>query len=68
MKLVEAILGARRVTPSDRFAEDLDAESMDLVNLHAAVEEHYDVVLDDVALAEVSTVADLHEVVRAALR
>ena len=65
-QLIAAILGAPRVRPSDRLAEDLEAESMDVVNIVAAVEDRYEVALDDAALAEVRTVADLHEVVRAA--
>ena len=66
-ELVGAILGAPRVAPSDRLAEDLDAESMDVVNIVAALEDRHGIELDDAALAEVHTVADLHAVVQAAL-
>jgi len=66
-QLVGAILGVHRVTPSDRLVEDLEAESIDVVNIVAAVEEGYGIDLDDTALAEVRTVADLEAVVRAAL-
>ena len=68
LQLIGAILGTDRVAPSDRLTEDLGAESMDVVNIVAAVEEHFQVTLDDADLAGVRTVADLDEVVRAALR
>lgn len=67
MDLVGAILGARTVAPSDRLAEDLEAESMDVVNLVAAVEDRWDIDLDDDALGHVRTVADLIAVVADAL-
>lgn len=65
-QLVGAILGVAEVAPSDRLAEDLEAESIDVVNIVAAVEERYCVTLDDADLAEVHTVADLCDVVQAA--
>ena len=66
-QLVETILGVRNVGPSDRLAEDLEAESMDVVNIIAALEELHDIALDDADLAEVRTVADLYAVVQAAI-
>ena len=66
-RLVGAILGVRDVSPFDRLAEDLEAESMDVVNIVAALEERHQVVFDDAALAEVRTVADLHGALQAAL-
>jgi acyl carrier protein len=67
LHLVEAILGARSATPADRLLEDLDAESMDVVNIVAALEERYRVTLDEADLAEVRTIADLQAAVQAAL-
>lgn len=67
-ELIGAILGVHRVGPADRLAEDLEAESVDVVNIVAALEERHGVTFDDAALAEVRTVADLHDVVQAALR
>jgi acyl carrier protein len=68
LQLVGSILGVHDVAPSDRLAEDLEAESMDMVNIVAALEERHGVVLDEAVLAEVRTVADLHDAVQAAPR
>ncbi len=67
-QIVGAILGVHEVPPSARLVEDLDAESMDVVNIVAALEEHFAVELDDAALADVHTVAELAAVVAAARR
>ena len=58
-------LGRRKVEPEDRLIEDLGAESADLVNLAAAIDDCYGIYLDEEALAEVKTVADLERLVRA---
>jgi acyl carrier protein len=66
LRLVGLQLGARVVRPADRLVEDLAAESADLVNLLAALEETYGLALDETHLAGVHTVADLHALVTAA--
>ena len=62
--LVGLQLGRRTVRASDRIVEDLGAESADVVNIAAAVEDRWGVFLDETALARVSTVADLHALIR----
>ncbi len=62
--LVAVQLGVRRVTDGDRLVEDLGAESADVVNLVAAVEDKYDIVVEEEEIADLSTVGDVFELVR----
>ncbi len=62
-RLVSLQLGAKAVSSSDWLVENLGAESADLLNLVATVEERYHVDLDEAALARVHTVADLHALI-----
>ncbi len=64
--LVAAQLGKRTATASQRFFADLGAESIDVVNVVAAVEETYDISLDNEASARIDTVDDLFKVVQRA--
>lgn len=57
-------LGRRRVSPGDRILEDLGAESVDVVNIIATVEERYRITIEEVELPDIRTVADLFERVR----
>lgn len=59
VQLVAAQLGVSSVRESDRIVEDLGAESMDIVNIIAVVEEHYDICLEEAELPNISTVGDL---------
>ena len=61
--LIGLLLGKPRVSPQDRLVEDLGAESADLVNLVATVEEKYHVELTEAEVARVHTVADLHALI-----
>ena len=63
-ELVAVQLGRRRVEAVDRLVEDLDARSMDLVNVVAALEDRYDVEIDEGELPDLRTVADLHRCVQ----
>lgn len=56
-------LGVRRVKATDHILQDLAAESIDVLNIVATIEERYGVVIDETALAEVGTVAELHGLV-----
>jgi acyl carrier protein len=58
-KLVGLQLGKRNVNESDRFAEDLGAESADVANIVATVEEKYGVTIKEAEIAHISTPADL---------
>jgi len=61
--LVGLLLGRAGVRAQDRLVEDLGAESADLVNLVATVEEKYQVELAEAEVARLHTVADLHALV-----
>lgn len=63
-RLVALQLGKRRVAAGDRLVEDLGAESIDLVNLVATVEDRYGIEVAEEELAELRTVADVHELAR----
>lgn len=53
-------LGIRQVNPSDHILHDLAAESVDILNIIATIEEKYNIFIDETTLATVQTVADLH--------
>ena len=59
LEMVAAQLGAKAVRPQDRLVEDLGAESLDMVNIVAAVEEHYAIHIDGAELTAIRTIADL---------
>ncbi len=59
LELVAAQLGAKAVRPQDRIVEDLGAESMDIVNIMAAVEERYAVHIDEAELPAIRTIEGL---------
>jgi acyl carrier protein len=61
--LVGLLLGKARVRAEDRLVEDLGAESADLVNLAATMEEKYHVELAEAEVARIHTVADLHALI-----
>jgi acyl carrier protein len=65
-EVVAIQLGHPRPQQSDRLIEDLGAESADLVNLAAAIDDRFGVFIGEEALAELRTVADLEELVRSA--
>lgn len=58
--LVAVQLGRRRVAADDRLVEDLGAESLDLVNIVAALEDRYGIDIPEEEIADLRTVADLH--------
>jgi acyl carrier protein len=45
-----------KVTPTARFGDDLDADSLDLVELVMALEESFDVTVDETELEGIETV------------
>ena len=63
-KLVALQLGVRVVAEQDRLMEDLGAESADVANIVAAVEEKYHIVVKESEIAKLFTPADLFELVR----
>lgn len=62
--LVAVQLGARTVAAGDRLVEDLGAESADVVNLVAAVEDKYAIAVEEEEIADLRTVRDVFELVR----
>lgn len=57
--LVGVHLGRRHVNPDDRFLEDLGAESMDVVNIAAAVEDKYRIHIKESEIGDIRTPSDL---------
>jgi acyl carrier protein len=62
-EVVALQLGKRSVQATDRLIEDLGAESADLVNLAAAIDDRFGIYIDEEALAAVGTVGDLEQLV-----
>ena len=58
-KLVGIQLGKRNVRDDDRFLEDLGAESADVANIVATVEEKYGITIKEAEIARLLTPADL---------
>ncbi len=67
-RTVGLVLGRRLPPAEGRLKEDLGAESIDLLNIMATLEEKYGVSIGEAAMAEVSTVLDLHQLVTRNLR
>ena len=51
-----------KITREANFADDLDADSLDLVELEMALEEEFDVSIEEEELAEVTTVGGAFDV------
>ena len=49
---------ASAITPEANFADDLDADSLDLVELVMALEEEFDISVEEEELSDVATVGD----------
>jgi acyl carrier protein len=58
-KLVGMQLGHRNVNDTSRFVEDLGAESADVANIVATVEEKYSITIKEAEIAKIFTPADL---------
>jgi acyl carrier protein len=52
-----------QVVPDAHFADDLGADSLDLVELVEAIEAEFGVRIDDTELADITTVGEAYEVV-----
>jgi acyl carrier protein len=63
--LVGRQLGLRKVRLEDYLVEDLDAVSADIVNIVAALEDLFGVVIEEEALADIRRVDDLCRMVAA---
>lgn len=58
---------AEKVVPDARFGDDLDADSLDLVELVMALEEAFDVTVDESELEGIETVGQAYELISAKL-
>ncbi len=56
-----------KVTKEASFADDLDADSLDLVELVMALEEEFDVAVDEDELEEITTVGGAYNLIVAKL-
>ncbi len=54
---------AAQVTPEANFADDLDSDSLDLVELVMALEEEFDVTIDEEELEGIQTVGQAFDLV-----
>ena len=62
--LVRLQLGLRQVQATDHLLENLGADSVDLVNIIATVEEKYQIEIDEAEMTGLQTVSDLHRLVQ----
>jgi len=58
---------AEQVVPDAKFADDLDADSLDLVELVMALEEEFDVTVDEEELEGIETVGSAFDLVSSKL-
>ena len=58
---------ADKIVPDARFGDDLDADSLDLVELVMALEETFDVTVDESELEDIETVGQAYELISAKL-
>ena len=54
---------ADKITKDARFAEDLDADSLDLVELVMALEETFDVTVDETELEGIETIGQAYDLI-----
>jgi acyl carrier protein len=66
--LVALQLGVDAVDPGDRLVEELGAESADVLNLVATLEDRYEIEIDEEEIPRLTTVADVHRLVEGRLR
>ena len=62
-KLVSLQLGVRDVTEDSLLVEELGAESADVVNIIAVLEEKYQIVVKESEIAKIKAPVDLFELV-----
>lgn len=62
--LVGLQLGKCKVSAPDRLMEDLGAESADMVNIIATVEDKYRISLQETDISRVRTVRDLYDLIK----
>ncbi len=63
IRLVCLALGRREARPEDRILEDLGAESADVANILAALEDKYGIYIPEDEIPNIRTIADLQALV-----
>ncbi|MBC8504095.1 MAG: acyl carrier protein [Chloroflexi bacterium] len=63
-RLISLQLGTRDIGDNDRFLEDLDAESVDVMNIVVAVEEKYQIEIKESEIPYILTPAELYKLVK----
>ena len=53
------------ITPNSKLAEDLDADSLDIVEVCMNIEERFSINIDDAEGDRLQTVQDLYDIVKA---
>jgi acyl carrier protein len=56
-----------KVTPTARFGDDLDADSLDLVELVMALEEAFDITVEETELEDITTIGQAFDLISAKL-
>jgi acyl carrier protein len=56
-----------KVVPEARFGDDLDADSLDLVELVMALEEAFDITVDESELEGIETIGQAYDLISAKL-
>ena len=56
-----------KVTKEARFADDLDADSLDLVELVMALEESFDITVEETELEDISTIGQAFDLISSKL-
>ena len=64
VEMVALQLGVAAVAAADRLVEELGAESADVLNLVANLEDRYDIEIAEEEIPELETVGDVLELVR----
>ena len=62
-RTVALVMGRRHTDADDRLMDDLGAESFDVLNIVVTLEQKHGISIDETAMATVSTVRDLYDVV-----
>jgi acyl carrier protein len=63
ISIVSLQMGIREVLEEDRLVEDLGAESADIANMIAALEEKYQIFISEEMIAKIRSVKDLHSTI-----
>jgi acyl carrier protein len=66
--LVRIQLGVKQVNSVDRIIEDLGAESADIVNIIAALEDKFQILIDEEEIGDIRTVEDLFDLTQSKLQ